>query len=75
MKLKRFKRVYNGGKKNCSRHLNFPIGSNQEHEIIAVASCCTQGMKLRVTDVAGEEAELDAEWKVNLDTFLTNSGQ
>jgi len=51
------------------RYINFPIGSVQEHEIIAVASCCTQGMKLRATDVAGVEAIQEAEYKVA--TLLT----
>jgi len=51
------------GRRIYYRYLNFPLGSVQEHEIIAVASCCTQGMRLRATDVAGVEEALEAEWK------------
>jgi hypothetical protein len=51
------------------RYLNFPIGSTQEHEVVAIASCCTQGMKLRATDVAGVEAIEEAEYKVTTRTF------
>lgn len=45
-----------------SRYVNFPIGTNVEQEVIGAASCCTSGMKLQVTNVAGRTAELTAEW-------------
>ena len=46
------------------RYPNFAMGSTHEHEIVAVASCCTQGMRLRATDVAGVEAAVETEFKV-----------
>jgi len=39
------------------RHINFPIGTTTEREVYAAASCCIEGMRLEVTDVAGETAE------------------
>jgi len=39
------------------RHINFPIGTTTEREVYAAASCCIEGMRLTVTDVAGETAE------------------
>ena len=44
------------------RHINFPIGTRVEQEVIAAASCCTERMKLTVKDVAGEKRELVAVW-------------
>jgi hypothetical protein len=44
------------------RHVNFPIGNTVEHEVVAAASCCIEGMRLLVTDVAGETAEAYAMW-------------
>ena len=46
------------------RYPLFAIGSTQEHEIYAVTSCCNQGMKIRVTDVAGVEANVVIEKQV-----------
>lgn len=39
------------------RYINFPIGTTTEREVYAAASCCIEGMRLTVTDVAGKTAE------------------
>jgi len=44
------------------RYTNFPIGTTKEQEVVAAASCCLEGLRLRVTDVSGEVAEAHAIW-------------
>ena len=45
-----------------SRYENFPIGTDGEYEIVAGASCCLEGIELRLTDVAGNQAEMYAQY-------------
>ena len=40
-----------------SRYKNFHIGTNQEEEVVAAASCCLEKMRVRVFDVAGNLRE------------------
>lgn len=42
------------------RHRRFPIGSNEEHEILAAATCCVEEFQLIITDVAGNTARIRA---------------
>ena len=44
------------------RYTNFPIGTTKEQEVVAAASCCLEGIRLRVTDVAGKVGEQHAIW-------------
>ena len=53
---------YNAIKYYSHRYTNFPIGTTKEQEVIAAASCCLEGLRLRVTDVSGEVAEAHAVW-------------
>ena len=39
------------------RYKNFHIGTNQEEEVVAAASCCLEKMRVRVFDVAGNLRE------------------
>ena len=41
----------------CYRYKNFHIGTNQEEEVVAGASCCLEKMRVRVFDVAGNLRE------------------
>lgn len=43
------------------RYENFPMGSNKEQEVSVKASCCLQGVMLRATDIAGNQAEMVAD--------------
>ena len=48
---------------NCSlRCNNFPIGTTKEQEVIAAASCCLEGLRMRVQDVQGKVSEAHAIW-------------
>ena len=44
-------------------HKRFPIGSNEEHEILASAPCCVKEFQFIVTDVAGNVKRIRASQK------------
>jgi len=43
------------------RYENFPLGTEREYKVEAGATCCYEGIQLRVTDVAGNTREVTAE--------------
>ncbi|XP_059088540.1 putative uncharacterized protein DDB_G0282129 [Tigriopus californicus] len=42
------------------RYENFNLGTDKEHDIVAAASCCLEGMILRLTDISGNQVEHEA---------------
>merc|ERR1712226_822607 len=59
--------VTNTGKPNYIndvyyRYKIYKIGSKNEHEIFAYSVCCNEGMRLHITDVAGNTADEYAVW-------------
>jgi hypothetical protein len=44
--------------------VKFLLNGSQALELVAESSCCTRAMKLRLTDVAGNWADLEAVWNV-----------
>jgi len=59
--------VTNTGKPNYMndvyyRYENFKVGTKNMHEIYARSVCCNEGMRLHVTDVAGNTADEYAVW-------------
>lgn len=43
------------------RYENWAVGTNKEYMVAAAASCCVEKMTIRITDVAGNTAELRAK--------------
>ncbi len=43
------------------RYENFPVGTDKEYEVILGMSCCLEGVEVRVEDVAGNRAKVEAE--------------
>lgn len=54
------------------RYENFAIGTDKEFEVVAAASCCLEGITMRVTDVAGNVAEVEA-WNGKTGTPMSKS--
>jgi len=59
--------VTNTGKPNYMndvyyRYENFKMGTKNMHEIFAYSVCCNEGMRLHITDVAGNTADEYAVW-------------
>jgi hypothetical protein len=42
------------------RYVNYPIGTTAEQTLMVQASCCYQSVLVRITDVAGNVAEVQA---------------
>ena len=46
---------------SLSRYVNFPLGTDLEQEVAVAASCCLEGITVRVKDVHGNVAEVEAQ--------------
>ena len=44
------------------RYENYPIGTKEEHTIVAYANCCVPQISLKISDVAGNVAAKIAHW-------------
>lgn len=43
------------------RYENFDLGTDDEQMVTVAASCCTEGMLVRISDIAGNVAEVEAK--------------
>ncbi len=44
-----------------SRYENFAIGTDKEYEVSLAMSCCLEGVEVKIEDVAGNQAKVEAE--------------